>query len=86
MSIISMILFLHPSYPGEMRFSGNISPLSHRDYVERGPLRSSCMTLVLHFARISNVDSVMFVNGITKMVSFEPVKEIEKDFFVLSRA
>ena len=44
------------------------------------------MTLVLHFARISNVDSVMFVNGITKMVSFEPVKEMEKEFFVLSRA
>ena len=77
-----MILFLHPGYPGEMRFSGNISPLSHRD-VERGPLRSSCMTLVLHFARISNVDSVMFVNGITKMVRFEPVKEIEKDVFRL---
>ena len=31
MSIISMILFLHPGYPGEMRFSGNTSPLSHRD-------------------------------------------------------
>ena len=44
------------------------------------------MTLVLDFARISNVDSVVFVNGITQMVSFEPVKEIEKDFFVLSRA
>ena len=87
MSIISMILFLHPGYPGEMRFSGNTSPLSHRDSDgERGPLRSSCVTLVLHFARISNVDSVMFVNGITKMVSFEPVKEIEKDVFVLSRA
>ena len=28
-------------------------------------------------------DSVMFVNGITKMVSFEPVKEIEKDVFRL---
>ena len=41
------------------------------------------MTLVLHFARISNVDSVMFVNGITKMVRFEPVKEIEKDVFRL---
>ena len=41
------------------------------------------MTLVLHFARISNVDSVMFINGITKMVRFEPVKEIEKDVFRL---
>ena len=28
-------------------------------------------------------DSVMFVNGITKMVRFEPVKEIEKDVFRL---
>ena len=29
------------------------------------------MTLVLHTARISNVDSVMFVNRIREMVSFE---------------
>ena len=28
-------------------------------------------------------DSVMFVNGITKMVRFEPVNEIEKDVFRL---
>ena len=32
---------------------------------------------VLH--RISNVDSVMFVNRIREMVSFELGKEIEKD-------
>ena len=37
------------------------------------------MTRVLHTARISNVDSVMFVNKIREMVSFELGKEIEKD-------
>ena len=33
--------------------------------------------------RISNVDSVMFVNRIREMVSFELGKEIEKDVFRL---
>ena len=33
--------------------------------------------------RISNVDSVMFVNRIREMVSFERGKEIEKDIFCL---
>ena len=44
-------------------------------------------TRVLHTARISNVDSVMFVKKIREMVSFEFGKEIEKNvfFFVLSR-
>ena len=37
------------------------------------------MTRVLHTARISNVDSVMFANRIREMVSFELGKEIEKD-------
>ena len=32
-------------------------------------------------ARISNVDSVMFVNRRRKMVSFELGEEIEKEFF-----
>ena len=41
------------------------------------------MTRVLHAARISNVDSVTFVNRIREMVSSELGKEIEKD--VLSR-
>ena len=41
------------------------------------------MTRVLHTARISNVDSVMFVNRIREMVSFELGKEIEKDVFRL---
>ena len=38
------------------------------------------MTRVLH-TRISNVDSVMFINRIREMVSFELGKEIEKDVF-----
>ena len=41
------------------------------------------MTRVLHIARISNVDSVTFMNGIREMVSFELGKEIEKDVFRL---
>ena len=36
------------------------------------------MTRVLHTARISNVDSVMFVNRVREMASFELGKEIEK--------
>ena len=36
---------------------------------------------VLHTARISNVGSVMFVNKIREMVSFELGKEIGKDVF-----
>ena len=36
------------------------------------------MTRVIHTAKISNVDSVMFVNGIREMVSFELGKVIEK--------
>ena len=39
------------------------------------------MTRVLRTARISNVDSVMFVNRLRKMVSFELGKEIVKDIF-----
>ena len=39
------------------------------------------MTSILYTARISNVDSVIFVNIIREMLSFEPCKEIEKDFF-----
>ena len=41
------------------------------------------MASVLHPARISNIDSVMFVNRIRKIVSFELGKEIVKDIFVL---
>ena len=38
---------------------------------------------VLHTARISNVGSIMFVNKIREMVSFELGKEIGKDVFFL---
>ena len=41
------------------------------------------MTRVLHTARIGNVDSVIFVNTIREMVSFELGKEIDKDVFRL---
>ena len=41
------------------------------------------MIHVLHTARISNVDCVMFVNRIRGMVSFELGKEIGKDVFFL---
>ena len=37
----------------------------------------------MHTARISNVDSVMFVNRIREMASFELGKEIKKDVFRL---
>ena len=53
-------------------------------------LRSSCTIRVLHTTWISDVDSVVFVNRIKKMVSFELSKEIEKDGFrrvrILSQA
>ena len=39
------------------------------------------MIHVLHTARISNVGSIMFVNKIREMVSFELGKEIGKDVF-----
>ena len=39
------------------------------------------MIPVLHTVRISNVDSVMFVDRTREMVSFELGKETEKDAF-----
>ena len=46
------------------------------------------MTHVLHTARISNVDSGLFLNKIRMMVSFTLDKETEKNVFsfLLSRA
>ena len=41
------------------------------------------MTHVLHTARISNVDSLMFVDRNREMVSFELGKEIRRDGFFL---
>ena len=40
------------------------------------------VTRVLHTARISNVDSVIFINRIREMVMFELGKEIENGFIV----
>ena len=47
---------------------------SNLRYSTTGPLTS-----FLHTSRISNVDSPMFVNGVRKMLTFELVKEMEKD-------
>ena len=59
--------------------------LSHGDYGERlyGPyeIYYDIMTSVLYTARISNVESSIFVNIIREMVSVELGKEIEKDIF-----
>ena len=51
-------------------------PLSHRDSTVSEVYYEVRMTRVLHTARISNVDSVMFVYKIRVMVSFEPGKDI----------
>ena len=45
--------------------------LSHRDYGERGPLRSLNMTHVLHIARINNVDSTMFCKHESEILFFK---------------
>ena len=54
----------------------NALPLSEVNYEVH-------MTRILHTARISKVDSVMFVNRIREMVSSEPGKEIVRDVFRL---
>ena len=54
-------------------------PLSHRDSTVSQAYYEVHMTRVLHTAKISNVDSVMFVNRIRRIVSFELGKVIEKD-------
>ena len=54
--------------------------LSHRDSMVSEVYYEVHMTGVLHTARISNVDRVMFANRIRKMASFELGKEIEKDY------
>ena len=73
------ILNLHEESNSDLRISrSDALPLSHRDYGEQ-----DLMIRVLHAAKISNVNSVMFVNRIREMVSFELGKEIEKDAFRL---
>ena len=54
-------------------------PLSHKDSTVSEVYYKFHMTRVLHTARISNVDGVMFVIRIRDLVSFELGKEIEKD-------
>ena len=58
-------------------------PLSHRDSTVSEVYYEVHMTRVLHTARISNVDSVMFIDRLREMVSFVFGKEIEKDAFRL---
>ena len=52
-------------------------PMSHRDSTVSEVYYEVRMTRVLHTARISNVDSVMFVYRIRVRVSFEPGKKID---------
>ena len=61
----------------------NALPLSYRDLMVSEVYYKVLMIHVLHTARISNVDSVMFVNKIREMVSFELGKETGKDNFFL---
>ena len=58
-------------------------PLSHRDSTVSEVYYEVQMTRVLHTVRISNVDSVMFIDRLREMVSFVLGKEIEKDAFRL---
>ena len=57
----------------------DVLPLSHGDSTMSEVYYEVHMTRVLHTAGISNVDSVMFVDRIREMVSFELGREIEKD-------
>ena len=59
----------------------NALPLSHTDSMVNKVYYEVHMTCVLHTARISNVDCVMFVDRNQRDDKFELSKEIEKDFF-----
>ena len=60
----------------------NTLPLSHRQStVSLATLRCIC---VMHGIMVGNVESVMCVNGITKMIIFEFGKKIEKDVYFSS--
>ena len=63
--------------------SSDAPPLSRIDFTVSDVHYEVRVTHVLHTARISNVDSVMFVIRIREMVSFELGKEIKKDVFRL---
>ena len=58
-------------------------PLSHQDSLMSDIYYEVLITRVLHTARISNVDSVMFLIEIVEMVSFELDEELRKMFFRL---
>ena len=58
-------------------------PLSHRDSTVSEVYYEVHIRRVLHTARISSVDSVMFGNRIREMESFDHGKEKEKDIFRL---
>ena len=56
-------------------------PLSHRDFKASAVYYEVHMTHVLHTARISNVDNVMFVNRIRSLIP-----HMNSVFFSLSHA
>ena len=54
-------------------------PLSHKDSMVSEVYYEVRKTRVSHTAKITNVDSVLFVNRMREMVSFELGTEIKKD-------
>ena len=61
----------NPEFTSELRIlSSNALPLSQGDSVVSEIYYKVHMTHVLHTIRISNVNSLMFVNRIREMVSF----------------
>ena len=56
----------------------DVLPLSHGDSTLSEVYYEVHMTRVLHTAGINNVDSVMFVNRMREMISFELGKEIDE--------
>ena len=70
-------------HPNALPLSHRDSTLSHRDSTLSKAYYEVHMTHVLHTAMSSNVNSIMFVNRIREMVSFEFGKEIEKEVFCL---
>ena len=67
--------------PSDLR--SDALPLSHQDSSMSDIYYEVLITRVLHTARISNVDSVMFLIEIVEMVSFELDEELRKMFFRL---
>ena len=67
--------------PSDLR--SDALPLSHKDSSVSGVYYKVLMTCVLHTARISNVDSIMFFDRKVEMVNFELGVEFRKMFFRL---